>query len=102
MFYNFTLEGAQVFANREYFCNAYPTDSKKFCGKALQTFCKEFGAPEKLTFDGAKEQIKSGTDFMKAIREYEILPHVIEPDRHNQNKVEGVIREIQKMVLGDT
>ena len=88
--------GAQVFANREYFCTAYPTDSKKFCGKALQTFCKEFGAPEKLTFDGAKEQVKSGTDFMKAIREYEIIPHVIEPDRHNQNKVEGVIREIRK------
>ena len=88
--------GAQVFANKEYFCNAYPTSSKKFCGKALQTFCSEFGAPEKLTFDGAKEQTKSGTDFMKTVREYDILPHVIEPDRHNQNRVEGVIREIRK------
>jgi hypothetical protein len=57
--------GAQVFANKEYFCNEYPTSSKKLCGKALQTFCSEFGAPEKLTFDGAKEQTKSGTDFMK-------------------------------------
>ena len=88
--------GAQVFANKEYFCTAYPTDSKKFCGKALKTFCTEFGAPEKLTFDGAKEQVKSGTEFMKTIREYEIIPHIIEPDRHNQNRVEGVIREVRK------
>ena len=88
--------GAQVFANKEFFVTAYPTESKKLCGKALKTFCTEFGAPEKLTFDGAKEQVKSGTDFMKVIREFEIIPHVIEPDRHNQNRVEGVIREVRK------
>ena len=88
--------GAQVFANKEFFVTAYPTESKKLCGKALKTFCTEFGAPEKLTFDGAKEQVKSGTDFMKVVREYEIIPHVIEPDRHNQNRVEGVIREVRK------
>ena len=50
----------------------------------------------KLTFDCAKEQVKSGTEFMKFIREFEIIPHVIEPDRHNQNRVEGVIREVRK------
>ena len=33
---------------------------------------------------------------MKVIREFEIIPHVIEPDRHNQNMVEGVIREVHK------
>ena len=69
--------GAQVFANKEFFVTAYPTESKKLCGKALKTFCTEFGAPEKLTFDGAKEQVKSGTDFMKVIREFEIIPHVV-------------------------
>ena len=51
-------------------------------------------------FDGAKEQVKSGTDFMKVIREYEIIPHVIEPDRHNQNRVEGFIREVSKKWYG--
>ena len=30
--------GAQVFANKECFCNACPTSSKKFCGKDLQIF----------------------------------------------------------------
>ena len=88
--------GAQVFANKEYFCNEYTNISKKFCGKDLQTFCTEFGAPEKLTFDSAKEQTKSVIDFMEIVQEYDILPHAIEPDMYNQNIVEGVIRETQK------
>ena len=33
---------------------------------------------------------------MKDIRKVEIIPHVIEPDRHNQNRVEGEIREVRK------
>ena len=33
---------------------------------------------------------------MKVIREYEIIPHVIEPGRHNQNRIEGVIQELRK------
>ena len=33
---------------------------------------------------------------MKTVRDYYILPHVIEPDRHNKNRVDGVIREIRK------
>ena len=81
---------------RKYFCNAYPTILKKFCGKSLHAFCAECGTPEKRTFDGAKEQTKSGTYFMKTVREYGMLPYVIEPDRHNQNRVEGVIRKIRK------
>ena len=88
--------GAQVFANKEFFCTSYPTESKKFCGKALKTFCTEWGALEMLTYNGAKEQVKSGTDFQKVLREHEIIPHQIEPDRHNQNRVEGVIREVRK------
>ena len=33
---------------------------------------------------------------IKTVREYDILPHVVEPDRQNQNRVEGVIREIRE------
>ena len=33
---------------------------------------------------------------IKTVREYDILPHVIEPNRHNQNRVEGFIREIRQ------
>ena len=33
---------------------------------------------------------------MKTVREYDMLPHVVEPDRNNQNRTEGFIREIRK------
>ncbi len=56
---------AQVFANKAYFSRIYPMDSKKKAGDALRLFCQEFGIPERLTFDGSKEQSKPSTKFMK-------------------------------------
>ena len=94
-----SLEGnryAQVFANKAYFSHIYPMDSKSKAGDALRLFCQEFGVPEKLTFDGSKEQTKKGTAFMKQIRTHDIDYHITEPDLHNQNPVEGVIREIRR------
>ena len=87
---------AQVFANKSYFSRIYPMDSKKKAGNALRLFCQEFGAPEKLTFDGSKEQTKKGTEFMKQIRTHNIDYHICEPDLHNQNPVEGAIREVRR------
>ena len=87
---------AQVFANKSYFSRIYPMDSKKKAGDALRLFCQEFGVPEKLTFDGSKEQTKKGTQFMKQVRRHDIDYHISEPDMHNQNPVEGVIREIRR------
>ena len=57
-------------------------------------FCQEFGVPERLTMDGAKEQIGSNSEFMHQIWKNDIDFHFIEPERHNQNLAEGVIREI--------
>ena len=87
---------AQVFANKSYFSRIYPMDSKRKAGEALRLFCQEFGVPEKLTFDGSKEQTGKGTQFMKQIRRHDIDYHVSEPDLHNQNPVEGVIRELRR------
>ena len=56
-------------------------------------FCQEFGVPERLTMDGAKEQIGSNSEFMHQIWKNIIDFHVIEPEWHNQNPAEGVIRE---------
>ena len=57
------------------------------------TFYKEFGTPDKHTFGGAKELVKSGTDFTKTMHEY----HVIESDKKGQpERVESVIRKIRK------
>ena len=94
-----TLDGnkyAQVFANKSYFAQIYPMDSKKKAGNALRLFCQEFGVPERLTFDGSKEQSKAGTEFMKQVRTHNIDYHISEPDLHNQNPVEGVIGELRR------
>jgi hypothetical protein len=94
-----SLEGnkyAQVFANKGYFSRIYPMDSKKKAGDALRLFCQEFGVPERLTFDGSKEQTGKGTMFMKQIRQHGIDYHISEPDLHNQNFVEGTIRELRR------
>ena len=87
---------AQVFANKGYFAKVYPMDKKSKCGDALKIFCREFGVPESLTFDGSKEQTGKNTTFMKQIRSNNIKHHIIEPEFHQQNPVEGVIRELRK------
>ena len=87
---------AQVFSNDQYFAKIYPMDSKAKAGQALREFCRDFGIPQKLTFDGSKEQTQKGTEFMKSIRQYNIDYHISEASLHNQNPVEGVIREIRK------
>ena len=74
-----SLEGnryAQVFANKGYFSRIYPMDSKKKAGEALRLFCQEFGVPERLTFDGSKEQCMKGTEFMKQVRRHDIQYHI--------------------------
>ena len=87
---------AQVFANKGYFAVIYPMDTKKKAGEALHIFCQEFGVPDRLTFDGSKEQTGKGTEFMKQVRKNNIDFHVIEPERHNQNASEGVIQEVRR------
>jgi hypothetical protein len=87
---------AQVFANKAYFSRVYPMDSKRKAGDALRLFCQEFGVPERLTFDGSKEQTCKGTMFMKQVRTHDIDHHIAEPDHHNQNPVEGCIRELRR------
>ena len=54
-------------------------EKKSFAGAALRQFIHDYGVPEQLTFDGAAEQVKPKTDFMKHIRHYDIDYHIIEP-----------------------
>ena len=82
---------AQIFANNSYFAQIYPMDTKAKAGDALRVFCQEFGIPEHLTMDGAAEQVGKRTEFMHQIRKHNISYHIIEPERHNQNRAEGVV-----------
>ena len=86
----------QVFANHTCFSAICPMDRKVKAGEALRVFCQEFGVPERLTMDGAKEPIGSNSEFMHHNWNNGIDFHVIEPERHNQNPAEGVIREIRR------
>ena len=74
----------------------YPMDTKGKTGDPLWTFCLEFGIPYKLTYDGSKEQTGKKTEFIKQVCRNDIKLHVIEPDRHNQNPCEVVIREVRR------
>ena len=87
---------AQVFTNRGYFAKLYPMASKSSAGDALKIFCREFGVPEKLISDGSKEQTVKNTKFVKTVRDNDITHQIIEPDMHNHNPAEGIIREIRR------
>jgi hypothetical protein len=47
-------------------------ENKAMDEKALQQFIRDFGFHERLTSDGASEQVGPDTDFMMNIRKYEI------------------------------
>ena len=71
-------------------------DTKSKAGDALKVFCREYGVHYDLTFDGSKKQCNKDTTFVKQIRKCGIKYHINEPKVHNQNPVEGVIREIRR------
>ena len=52
---------------------AYPIKNKFDCHRV-----KEYGAPDKMTYDGAQEQIGKKTEFQRVMRKYEIKGHVTE------------------------
>ena len=73
-----------MFASKEYFAKIYPMDTKSKAGDALKVFCREFGVPDHLTFDGSGEQTGKNTEFMKQIRKHNITSHVTEADLHQK------------------
>ena len=87
---------AKVFATSDFFATVYPMDTKAKAGDALKEFITDFGVPDKVVMDGASEQMGRKTTFMQQLRKHHIDFHVTEPERYNQSKAEGVIREIRK------
>ena len=79
-----------------FFADSYPLSSKRFTGKALSLFISQFGVPEYLTFDGAADQCGKCTLFMKQVIKHGVHKLLSEPRIHNENAVEGVIREIRR------
>ena len=70
--------------------------SKTMAGDALKEFAQDFGIPDRLYSDGSKEQTKADTDFVKTAQKLHIELRVTEPERPEQNRAEGTIREVKK------
>ena len=86
----------QVFGNRKMFCEAYPIKRKADCDDALKKFLRDFGAPDIMVTDGAREQTSRGTKWQATLRKNKITGVITPPHRPNLNPAETVIRELRK------
>ena len=71
---------------------AYPIKKKSDCHIGLDKFVKEYGEPDKRTYDGAQQKIGRKTVFQRLMRKYQIKRHITEKKRSNQNTVEVCIQ----------
>ena len=86
----------QIFVNKSYFAAFYPMDSKGTANDALRVFCKEFGVPDTLRHDGAKEMCMKGTEFKRQVQRNAIAIQASKDILHNQSLAEGVVREVRR------
>ena len=87
---------AQVFGNKQMFCEAYPIVSKADCDQALKRFIIEYGAPDVMVTDGSPEQTGRNAKFQSTLRKNKVRSSVTNRYSPNQNPVETVIRELRK------
>jgi hypothetical protein len=69
---------AQLFTNGKY-VHFEPMERKSQAGEALHSMIDEVGKPEKMIFDGAREQMGRKSEFMRWIRKHRISHWQIEP-----------------------
>ncbi|GAX24495.1 hypothetical protein FisN_18Lu065 [Fistulifera solaris] len=88
------MKYAQVYWKKGGLSAVYPMKDKTgdSIGNSLHSFCHEFGA---LVHDGAAAQVRANTRFQQMMRRYDILSHVTEKDRPNQNPVEQGIGQLK-------
>ena len=58
---------AQVFATEQFFVASYLMESKSISSQALKEFISDFRVPNRITCDGASEQVRKRTDFMAQV-----------------------------------
>ena len=75
-------------------------EKNSLSGQVLRKLIADFGVTDRLFCDGSKDHTAKGTDFIKEVQKNGIDLHVTKPGRHNQSKVEGVIREMCKKWFG--
>ena len=88
----------QIYSHKCGFNASYSMDAanNSNVGHTLSAFISDYGAPDRLTYDGAAVQVGRHTLFQDTIRKHDIKGHVSAPRRPNENPVEGSIREIKR------
>ena len=88
----------QIYSHKCGFSAAYHMDkaNNENVGYTLRAFISDYGAPERLKYDGAAVQVGRKTIFQETVRKHDIKTHVSGPRRPNENPAEGAIREIKK------
>ena len=89
---------AQIFTNGK-FVHLEPGERKSQAGEALNSMMDEVGIPNKLVFDGAKEQTGRKSEFMSSVRKNRISFWQTEPYSPWQNRAEDQIREVRRRWL---
>jgi hypothetical protein len=86
---------AQVFTDRKY-VHLEPGERKSQAGEALGSMIDKVDIPNKIVFNGAKEQPGKKSEFMRLVRKNRISHWQTEPYLPWQNCAEDQIREIQR------
>ena len=86
---------AQIFTNGKY-VHLEPGERKSQAGEALGSMIDEVGIPDKIVFDGAKEQTGRKSEFMKIVKKNRISHWQTEPYSPWQNRAEDQIREVKR------
>jgi hypothetical protein len=73
-----------------------PGKRKSQAGEALGSMIDKVGIPDKIVFDGAKEQTGRKSEFMRLVRKNSIAHWQTEPYSPWQNQAEDKIREIRR------
>ena len=75
--------GGQVYSHKCGFSVFYPTmnATSDTLGDTLLDLIHEYGAPEKLTFDGAQSQVGRHSKYQSLLRKYDIPFHISSPRR---------------------
>jgi hypothetical protein len=73
-----------------------PGERKSQAGEALGLMIDEVGIPDKIIFDGAKEQTGRKSEFMRLVRKNRIAHWQTEPYSPWHNRAEDQIREIRR------
>ena len=76
--------------------NTYLNAKGKSLGETQDDYLHNFGAPERLTWDGLQYQVSKDKNFFNNSCKYNIDRHVSAPQHPNENPAQGDIREIKR------